>query len=252
MERLFLLGTIHRLAQGKERLLELLEDLLPRAVSLEMSRFSYRFRRAREGLWLRRLEELSPLLTPKARKGLRSILELPYELKAAQEFALKFQVPLYLVDLSLPAREYLLEIDRLLKKGAIELLEELGQSLEAEARELAILASRALKAPERFFFHFTWRWGPLEALRGEIMARRLRRRLRWKAPLVHIGGFEHLLPYPGRLIKHLEDLSPRVIFIWQEMAQGPRREDKDGQIYLREIKPEDRTNRHHRGHKSGA
>ncbi len=212
---LILVGTIHRLPRGEEILFRVLEQLCPAAISLEMSRFSYRFRQRQRHRWLKRLQELAFALDKAALEGLHSLIDLPFEFKAAQRYAREHRLPLYLTDLSAPAQKYLRQLDHLLETGDISFLKRLGQALWEEPQKHLSLAPRAIQDPERFFLHFNWRWKPEDLRRDSILAARIRRRLRHRTPLVHIGGYEHLLPYPGRLLKQLEDLKPAVIFLWE-------------------------------------
>jgi hypothetical protein len=139
LEQLILLGTVHRDPDGKRRLSQYLNDLVPTAISLEVSPASVTLRRENGRRWQRlfitRLRALSSRtgLTPgelMAGSGLRGLweyLRLPYEFRAANEYGRKNQIPVFLLDDSEPAVSFLTRVEQeLLSLKNMTLLAEAG------------------------------------------------------------------------------------------------------------------------------
>ncbi|MBU2550998.1 MAG: hypothetical protein KKB20_21485 [Proteobacteria bacterium] len=117
--RLILVGTVHRDPLGKKRLYHLLKDLRPSAISLEVSPASVRLRKLWAPRWAKifkeRLAELSRQdgLKPgrmMQRAGLRGVFEyyrLPYEYRASLDYAREYDCPLFLLDDSSLAKNFL-------------------------------------------------------------------------------------------------------------------------------------------------
>ncbi len=119
MTRLLFLGTVHRDPAGKRRLLSLLRQIRPAAISLEVSPASIELRQRWGRYWNRifrkRLAELGrgTGLTPgelMARPGIRGVYEylrLPFEYRAALAYARDESCPVFLLDDPRLAASYL-------------------------------------------------------------------------------------------------------------------------------------------------
>lgn len=160
MTKLVLLGTVHRDPAGKRRLLRLLEQTGPAAISLEVSPASVNLRREYgkrwSGLFRERLRTLSRRtgLSPgalMARPGLRGVFEylrLPYEYRAALTYARSADRPLFLLDDPELASSYLRRVEtEILTQRNIDLLAEVGNGTLAEEvqREYALAESRIFR-----------------------------------------------------------------------------------------------------------
>ena len=145
LSRLFLLGAVHRDPAGKKRLLGALEDLKPNAISLEVSPASVELRRKWGRRWtfmfkerlagLARETGLSPgrLMMGSALRGVYEYLRLPYEYRAAMEYARDHDRPVFLLDDSELAARYLNLVER-------EILSYRNMTLLAEAEDGTHLA----------------------------------------------------------------------------------------------------------------
>jgi len=110
--RLFLIGTVHRDPRGEERLRLMLERLRPALLTVEMSPYAYNYRRLHSRPQLLRLERIIERLAKElgcplerldrhpAVVGIRDLLELPFEYRAAKAYAENSGAALELVDLS--------------------------------------------------------------------------------------------------------------------------------------------------------
>ena len=119
MNRLILLGAVHRDPAGKGRLLRVLEEIRPTVISLEVSPASVELRRKLAPRWRkvfrRRLGELSRQTGLKpgqlmVQSGIRGVFEysrLPYEFRASMAYARSRDCPLFLLDDSNLAETYL-------------------------------------------------------------------------------------------------------------------------------------------------
>ena len=117
--KLILLGTVHRDPSGKSRLSRAMREAAPSAVSLEVSPASVRLRKEHGRRWMRLFKEglydaAEELKTPAGKlmkkAGIRGVFEyirLPYEYRAAIQFARHNNIPLFLLDDSQQAEFFL-------------------------------------------------------------------------------------------------------------------------------------------------
>lgn len=214
--RLVLVGTVHGDPQGYDRALQLLKDLAPDAVAVEISTFSLRYRDRHGPRWRRLFARALAQLPLEARQHLALMrvaaqIELPFEVQAAQDYSRAAGIPWQAVDASMIARRHLPAYARhLLAPANLRALlaspdEPLGQWTAAEYRRarycLGRPPRRVAAAPSR------------EAeSRDRLMARRLCTLASRCERLVHLGGWEHLVPWPGEnslahLVAHLNPVT---------------------------------------------
>jgi hypothetical protein len=214
---LVLIGTVHGDPRGHARVLRLLERLRPDAVTVEISRFSVRFRRAWEGRWRRQLREALAGLPPGADEHpaiqqVAAQIDLPFEYRAARDYCRRKGIRCLPLDLGGVARRHLPRYGRELLSEAnlMALAQEPRDSLEeAVAREFHRARSALAQPP--------WRL-PLpesaETRRRELfVSRRLKRLLLKGGRIVHLGGWEHLVPWrEGRGLRAwLEEQKPHIL-----------------------------------------
>ncbi len=200
---LYILGTVHRDPDGGPRLARILADLPWNLVSVEVSAYALSFRR-RFGpvLWQRALASLpeaarqAGLSLGQARSHpalawLQAYLEQPFEWTASLAAARARGAPCLALDISALSRRLLTLAHEMVEVANLALLltspAPAGPALELK-RARALLAGRGgWPRPE-----------PPDALREAALARRLTRlaaaaRRLGRGPLVHVGGWQHLL-----------------------------------------------------------
>jgi len=169
-----LVGTIHRVEAFKDLLEKLLKEIAPRLITVEISPFSVAYRKKREPLWSKKLQDLGGKVPEKVLGSLWAALRMPYEFRIPKELDLCPVVP---VDLCAPARRYLSALE--------DLLEDPPEETFSPAKELAYLRLflEGLYFPPR---------SPEDIRRERFMARKIKRLASLRKPLVHIGGWRHL------------------------------------------------------------
>ncbi len=231
---LTLIGTIHRDREGAVKLRRLLERLRPDEITLEMSPLALHYRRT-EGLrQLQRLEAVLDRLASElglqrqdlwkhpAIEGIRSLLTLPFEYRAASEFAEETGIPVGLIDLSEISEIKLAKVEsELITIRNIRVLASLPETRavsSAESRRIAramVLSNPETAVRQDFLEKRRGREGI--GFRDRHMEREIRRRLeaRPKGRLVHIGGWVHLVEddQGETLYSRLMDLTPRRILL---------------------------------------
>ena len=111
-ENLILIGTVHGDPRGYERVTRLLEWLRPEVVTVEISRFSVRYRRAWEDRWRRQLQEALAELPPgaaghPAMQKVAAQIALPFEYRAARDYSRENGVRCLPLDLGGLSRRHL-------------------------------------------------------------------------------------------------------------------------------------------------
>jgi hypothetical protein len=226
---LLLIGVVHGDPQGYERAMKLLRRFQPELVTVEVSRFSLRYRQRQEGCWQRLLQQALEDLPAAAAehlaiRRLMAQVSLPFEVRAARDYSRQYATPWRPLDLGAPSRRHL-------PRYARELLspENLKALLATEDAPLEDCVAReyyqARLAGERP------RWRPLGSspetrLRERLQARRLRQHLARYGRVAHLGGWEHLVSWqdgtgmwedlanlkPWRLL--LDEADEKINLVW--------------------------------------
>lgn len=230
---LTLIGTVHRDSRGEGRLKQLLERLAPGQLTLEMSPWALHYRQNHSRIQLLRLERIlerlsadlglapSSLRERPAIAGIRRLLELPFEYRAAAAHAARERIPLSLVDLSEISAIKLKKVESdLITYRNIKVLINLSEEDERGDESYQLARALVLEEPPESF-----RRSFLEGRRGKEgigdrdrnMAREIRRLLEARpgGRLVHIGGWVHLVEDDGgeTLYSLLRDLEPRRLLL---------------------------------------
>lgn len=217
---LVLLGTVHGDPAGYRRAWRFFEHLWPEILAVEISPFSVRYRRRAGGLWQRRLKEVLARLPPEVGQSLAvarvaAQLELPFEYRVARDWGRAHGVPVNLVDTGAVARRHLPRYHtELLTPANLSFLGEQGETGTLEgfvAREFR----RARLALEGGLLLGPDLADPETQRRERLMARRLARLAATGKRVVHLGGWEHLVPGPqgGGLLRHLKLFQPRIFLL---------------------------------------
>ena len=231
---LTLIGTVHRDARGEERLGQLLAQLQPGVITLELSEASLRYRRDKGEPQLRQLGHIleriaadrcvavAQLEAHPMVAQIRQLLGLPFEYRAASAYARRHPVPLALIDLADVAVRKLEKIEsELITLRNLKTL----TSLPAEPEKLqgegygvarALLGDQSQASTRQSFLAGKRGFegiGP----RDLHMATEIRRRLEASPErhLLHIGGWVHLVDDGAgeTLFSRLADLSPQRLLL---------------------------------------
>ena len=216
---LILIGTVHGDPQGYERAMKLLQRWQPDLVTVEVSRFSLRYRRRQEPRWQRLLRQALKTLPAAAANhvAIRRLLAqvaLPFEVRVARDYSRRYGTPWRPLDLGGPSRRHLPRYARelLSPENLRALLDTEDEPLEdyvaGEYRRARLACQRPL-------------WWPLganpETVRvgsafwpgvcGIVWPRYGR--------VAHLGGWEHLVTWRDGtgLWQELADLEPLRLFL---------------------------------------
>lgn len=223
--KLILVGTVHGDPWGYQRAGKLLAMVRPRLITVEISRFSLRFRQQQKLVWQRQFRQALASLTPAERRHLAlkrvaAQIAWPFEVQIAQDYATQTGVGWRAIDIGRLARYHLRRYRRefLTPENLQNLLltedGDWGQYIHQEYRQ----AHLALSQPDRWRGLRRQPWVPPEtAGREKILARRLRALANGVGRVVHLGGWTHLLTGAGgpTLAQHLQDLQPRRFLLDQ-------------------------------------
>ena len=218
---LILIGTVHGDPQGYERAMKLLQRWQPDLVTVEVSRFSLRYRQRQEPHWQRLLRQALKTLPAAAANhvAIRRVLAqvaLPFEVRVARDYSRRCGTPWRPVDLGGPSRRHL-------PRYARELLapENLRALLDTEEEPMEDYVAGEYRRAHMSCQRPLWR--PLGAnpgtvrfsVRERLLARRLRQHLTDYSRVAHLGGWEHLVNWRdgAGLWQDLADLEPLRLFL---------------------------------------
>jgi len=229
-----LVGTVHRDPRGGDKLVRLLQQEQPAAISVEISPYARIFRAQRSAAFratlrenLKRIHEEEKfswreIFSHSAIRGIFFLLKEPYEWRTAEAYARQTGIVLADIDLSRYSEERLSHLPELVS----------GENLRALLRLSSPDLTEEIKAHynrARFLFSHPpslWPQGPEEREREAFLAEGIRRLVREASgqKVLHIGGWEHLLEIPGRtsLYELLRDLRPtRILLSDVNKRRGP-------------------------------
>ncbi len=218
MAQLILIGTVHGDPQGYERAMKLLRHVKPELVTVEVSRFSLRYRQRLQARWQRLLAQgLAELPAGAAgHLAIRRLLAqvaMPFEVRAARDYVRLAGIPWRPLDAGDLSRRHL-------PRYASELLspDNLHALLDTEDEPLEDFVAREYRRAQLACCRPPWRllgMDPETVRRERLQARRLRGYLGKYGRVVHLGGWEHLVPWQdgGGLWQQLADLEPRRLFL---------------------------------------
>jgi hypothetical protein len=195
---LILIGTVHGDPRGYERLTKLLERLRPEVVTMEISRFSVRYRGVWEGRWQAKLQKALAGLPPGApgHPAIRMIaaqIALPFEYRAPRDYGRRSGARCLPLDLGAVSRRHLPRYGELLSPANLEAL------LEKETEPQEAVVAREFQRARLALEYPPWRLvgqKSQETLRREFfLARRLKRLALKHGRIAHLGGWEHLVPW---------------------------------------------------------
>jgi hypothetical protein len=206
---LILIGTVHGDPRGYARLAKLLERLRPEVVTVEISRFSVRYRGVWEGRWRRRLEKALAGLPAGAggHPAIRMIaaqIALPFEYRAARDYERRNGARCLPLDLGAVSRRHLPRYGELLSAA------NLASLLDKDPEPQEALVAREFHRARLALDHPPWR---LAGQKSPETLRRLQRLALKHGRIVHLGGWQHLVPWRDGdgMRAWLKDQQPLII-----------------------------------------
>jgi hypothetical protein len=211
---LILLATVHGDPAGYGRAWRIFEQVRPEVITVEISPFSVRYRERARASWRRRLSEALKSLPPEAERSLAvarvaAQADLPFEYRAARDWGKLHQVPVKLLDAGAVARLHLPRYaDELLSPENLRFLWEyeasgtLEEFVAGEFRRARLAREGKLRLLPRPA-------NPEDKRRERLWGKRLRGLVNSGKQVVHLGGWEHLVPWKGggglsQLLAHLK------------------------------------------------
>jgi len=225
MFKLILVGTVHLDPEGRGGLYKTIENLKPSILTVEISRFSVRYRLSNQERWLLRLRDLKYKLSEERRDhhGLNLLklqLHIPFEWDVANRYSKANNVPCLAIDSGNLARNELplWKSELLSRKNLLKITDEPDFDLDSHFRECHSQAKIALKAPNHLpkpLYRLSWLSDRFWEKREKTLACRIRRihgngllnpgsYSRTRTHHVHICGWMHLIA--GSPWKTLADL----------------------------------------------
>ncbi len=218
--QLYLLATVHGDPAGYERAWRVFEEVRPEVITVEISRFSVRYRERAGRGWRRQLAEALRTLPPEAARSLAvarvaAQADLPFEYRAARDWGKSHNAAVTLLDSGDLARHHLPRYaEELLSAANLRCLSEnsgtgtLEEFVAAEFRRARLARKGWLRPQPRFA-------DGEESPRERLWAKRLARLVAKGKRVVHLGGWEHLVQWSGGggLAKLLVDLKPDILFL---------------------------------------
>ncbi len=218
--QLYLLATVHADPAGYARAWRFFEQVRPEVISVEISPFSVRYRQRAGKRWQRRLSEALRSLPPDASQKLAvarvaAQMELPFEYRVARDWGKAHQTPVKLLDAGAVARvnlpryaAELLSAENLRLLWDSEAIGTLEDFVAEEFRRARLAWEGKLRKPPRCI-------DQRDGQRERLWARRLKRLLAKGRRVMHLGGWEHLVPWPGGggLSHLLADQKPCIMLL---------------------------------------
>ncbi|MCK4603809.1 MAG: hypothetical protein KAU41_03810 [Deltaproteobacteria bacterium] len=165
MFRLILVGTVHLDPEGRRGLYKIIENLKPSILTVEISRFSVRYRLSNQERWLLRLRDLKYKL-PEERRGhsglklLKLQIHIPFEWEVAHRYSEANNVPCLAIDSGNLAQNELplWKSEILSRKNLLKITDKPDFDLDNHFRECRSLAKIALATPNHLnpLHHLPW------------------------------------------------------------------------------------------------
>ena len=231
MSSLTLIGTVHRDPGGMQILIEELTRLHPQVITLEFSSYGLQYRLKRRRVLSKRLltalyhiqgterwgvRELKKLLRSTGIGGIKALLDVPYEYTGTKLYSKRHDLPLFCIDSSSYSRQLLRHVDELISP------DNLKRIIALETTPLKETVAKEYQNAEKILLNgMQSLWQPMMHANEEcekrehIMADRMRKIAAQYpgCPIVHVGGWQHLIAKQGTLFDLLEELDPKRILL---------------------------------------
>jgi len=196
---IILVGVVHGDPQGYNKTMDLLAEQQPAAVSVEISRFSWHYRRRWSRRWQAQFLAAQATLPPAQRhhlalQRLAAQIAMPFEVRAAAAYARRHSLEWQPVDINAISKEHLPRYHRelLTPENLRQLVATPDGSWSTHIRREYERAAHLLGHPQPLWLRPPG-WDSQTSMREKVLAHRLRRLAQQWSPLVHLGGWEHLL-----------------------------------------------------------
>jgi hypothetical protein len=218
--QLCLLAVVHGDPAGFSRAWRFFDHWRPEVITVEISRFSVRYRERAARDWRRRLAAALKALPPAAAASLAvarvaAQAEVPFEYRVAREWGQSHHAAVKLLDSGALARHHLPRYATELLTAAN--LRHLGENGSAGSLEDFVAGEfrRARRALQGRLGMLPRCADTPENRREGLWAKRLQRLAAGGKRVAHLGGWEHLVPRPDgdNLLGLLSDLNPEVILL---------------------------------------
>lgn len=213
---------------GYNKLTRLLRHVGVRMISVEISEYSWRYRRRRQGRWRRQFQLASADLPPEGRGHLAlqkvaAQIAYPFEVRAVEDYARDYGAGWRAVDLNGPAREHLprYEAELLRPENLRALLATADGDWRDYIRQEYRRARRVLETGRGQGINLEGAAPPLTTLREKVLAQRVGRLAKAWGKIVHVGGWEHLAGTEGkrRMVDFLAGLRPAIILLDESSSE---------------------------------
>ncbi|HID97345.1 MAG TPA: hypothetical protein EYP57_04035 [Thermodesulfobacteriaceae bacterium] len=225
---LILAGSVHLDTKLKNNIYSTLQAIRPELLTVEISRFSVIYRSFFQHEWLDRYHEILKKLPEEKKthsnlKLLELQLKMPFEWEVAEKYCRNEGIICLPVDTGDLARKELPVWKRelLTFKNVQNLVSTPDFDLNDHFDSCCLQAGNVIEGKENFseFHHpLAWLADAYWAKREKILAVRIRRLLRKYSPVVHLGGWMHIVTgSPWKTMSDmLIDLNPERIMLFKD------------------------------------
>jgi hypothetical protein len=198
---IILVGVVHGDPEGYDRLKKFLHLVRPRVISVEISEYSWRYRRNREVPWQRQFQLSRQSLLEEQRRhvALEKVaaqIACPFEVRAAEDYARGHGVGWQAVDLNSVAREHLprYEAELLSQENLGSLVLTPDGDWGEHIRQEYQRARMALQTGRGSMINMLGgELSPQASMREKVLAHRVARLAKQWLRVVHVSGWEHLV-----------------------------------------------------------
>jgi hypothetical protein len=198
---IILVGVVHGDPEGYDKLIKFFHRVRPRVISVEISKYSWRYRRNQKAQWQQRFQHSRQYLPLQQRHHLAlhklaAQIALPFEARAAEGYAQQHGVSWQAVDINAIAREHLPRYDEELlspdnlRKLALTPDAAWGEYIRLEYRRARLVLQTGRSS---VMVMTTGAVPPQAGMREKVLAHRVDRLAKQWLRVVHVGGWEHLI-----------------------------------------------------------
>lgn len=233
---ILLVGVVHGDPEGYTKAMALLEQWQPRAVSVEISAYSWQYRRRWTRRWQAQFQRWLAACPPAQRHHLalqrvQAQISMPFEVRAAVAYTQRHGLCWQPIDSNALARDHLPLYSRelLAPDNLRQLLTTPDGDFPTLIHQEYVRAASYLQGRRPGPQQPVIPLDPRRTLREKMMAHRLRRLARRWTRVLHLGGWEHLV-YTGHnltLADFLAPCQPQPLLLTSDGGDGSGRGQKE-------------------------